>query len=459
MSPRKGRILIVDDELAILEACEEALSYHGYDVQARAVPDDGIQLARERTFDIVLLDLKMPDKDGLQVLQELKSIDANLRIVMITAFPTISTAIEAMKEGAFDYLPKPFSPDQLILTVDRALSQKRLTEENVMLRRALRVRPGFDGIIARSSAMERVMDLVERLAEGDSSVLIEGETGTGKELIARSLHANSLRHSGPFLPIDCGALPEHLLESELFGHERGAFTGAHTRKPGLFEVAKGGTVFLDEIPTLGVDLQVKLLRVLQERVLRRVGGTESIDVDIRLISATNERLEDAIAAGRFRQDLYYRLNVVSVSLPPLRERREDIPLLADYFVQQFNERGHKTIDGISTEALNMLESYDWPGNVRELQNAIEGAFSLTDSGQLTSAALPAPLTAGEVADASPHLSSFADAKRDFERLFVLETLERCKGNVSNAAAEAGLHRSSFQRLMRRHGIRSDSHRP
>ena len=455
----KGRVLIIDDEPAMLEACEETLAHHGYGVEVCDIPDDGVERARQKTFDIVLLDLKMPDKDGLEVLGELKSIDASLKMIMVTAFPTIATAIQAMKEGAFDYLPKPFSPDQLILTVDRALEQKRLAEENVVLRRALKVRPGFDGIVARSQAMERVMDLVERLADSDSSVLIQGETGTGKELIARSLHSKSARHDRPFLPIDCGALPDQLLESELFGHERGAFTGAYTRKPGLLEAAQGGTVFLDEIATLSVDLQVKLLRVLQERDLRRVGGTESIAVDIRLISATNESLEEAIAAGRFRQDLYYRVNVVSVSLPPLRDRREDIPLLANHFIRVLNETGSRRLDGISPEALGLLERYEWPGNVRELQNAIEGAFSLTDSGWITVASLPGRLTDRDSDSSTEALSTYTDAKRNFERDFVLELLRQHDGNVSRAAGQAGLHRSSFQRLMRRHGIHSEAYRP
>ena len=455
----KGRILIIDDEPAMLEACEETLAHRGYRVEICDIPDDGVERARQKTFDVVLLDLKMPDKDGLEVLGELKSIDASLKMIMVTAFPTIATAIQAMKEGAFDYLPKPFSPDQLILTVDRALEQKRLAEENILLRRALKVRPGFDGIVARSQAMERVMDLVERLADSDSSVLIQGETGTGKELIARSLHSNSARHDRPFLPIDCGALPDQLLESELFGHERGAFTGAYTRKPGLLEAAQGGTVFLDEIATLNVDLQVKLLRVLQERDLRRVGGTESIAVDFRLISATNESLEEAIEAGRFRQDLYYRVNVVSVSLPPLRDRREDIPLLANHFIRVLNETGSRERDGIAPEALGLLERYEWPGNVRELQNAIEGAFSLTDSGWITPAGLPGRITDREGGSGTEALSTYTDAKRSFEREFVLEFLRQYDGNVSRAAEEAGLHRSSFQRLMRRHGIHSEEYRP
>ena len=462
MSRPKARILIVDDEPAMLEACEETLRYHGYDVSLRDTPDGGIAAVREQTFDLMLLDLKMPDKDGLEVLEELRSIDANLVKIMVTAFPTISTAVEAVKQGAFDYLPKPFSPDQLLITVDRALAQKRLTTENEMLRRALKFRRGFDGIVARSAAMEKVMDLVQRLADSDSSILILGETGTGKELIARSIHDNSKRSDAPFLPIDCGAMPDQLLESELFGHERGAFTGAFTRKTGLLEAVQGGTVFLDEIATLSVELQVKLLRVIQERQLRRVGGTETLDIDMRLLSATNEDLDKAMAEGRFRQDLYYRLNVLTISLPPLRERAGDVPLLADHFVKELNEAATRKVDGIAPEAMKALVQYDWPGNVREIHNAIEGAFFLTDSGSITLASLPAAIATqaavANTAGGDDGDTTLAAAKARFERDYLSGLLTATQGNVSRAAAQAGLHRTSFQRLLRKHDIQSEEYR-
>ena len=455
----QARILIIDDETAMLEACEETLRYHGYDVSLRDTPDGGIAAVREQTFDLVLLDLKMPGKDGLEVLGDLSSIDEHLVKVMVTAFPTISTAVEAVKHGAFDYLPKPFSPDQLLITVERALAQKRLTEENQMLRRALKSRRGFEGIVARSPAMVKVMDLVERLGDSDSSVLILGETGTGKELIARSIHVNSKRADGPFQPIDCAAMPDQLLESELFGHERGAFTGAFTRKTGLLESAQGGTVFLDEIATLSVDLQVKLLRVLQEKELRRVGGGEILDIDIRLLSATNEDLDKAMADGRFRQDLYYRLNVVTITLPPLREREGDVALLADHFVKELNETGTKTVAGITPEAWNALRQYDWPGNVRELQNAIEGGFSLTESGPITLASLPVRIAQQTVVAAGGEVDgTLAAAKAEFERDYLTGLLEQTGGNVSHASAKAGLHRTSFQRLLRKHRIRAEGFR-
>ena len=425
-------------------------------------PDGGIAAVQEQTFDLMLLDLKMPGKDGLEVLEELRSIDENLVKVMVTAFPTISTAVEAVKQGAFDYLPKPFSPDQLLITVDRALAQKRLAAENEMLRRALKFRDGFDGIVARSPAMEKLMDLVQRLSDSDSSILILGETGTGKELIARSIHVNSKRADAPFLPIDCGAMPDQLLESELFGHERGAFTGAFTRKTGLLEAAQGGTVFLDEIATLSVDLQVKLLRVIQERQLRRVGGTEILDIDIRLLSPTNEDLDKAMAEGRFRQDLFYRLNVLTITLPALRERDGDVPLIADHFVKELNQTASRTVDDISPEAMQALMWYEWPGNVRELQNVIEGAFSLTESGPITMASLPSAIAAqaesGTTLNGGDGDATLAAARNRFECDYLSGLLSSTQGNVSRAAARAGLHRTSFQRLLRKHNIQSDDFR-
>ncbi len=459
----KGHVLIIDDEPTLLEACEETLSYHGYDVRLQATARDGVESVRQETFDLVLIDLRIPDTDGLHILREIRSIDENVMAIMITGFPTIATAVEAVKEGAFDYLPKPFTPDQLLIVVDRALSQKRLAEENLLLRKTLRFRRGFEGMVGKSRAMERVMDLVEKVADSDVSVVIEGETGTGKELVARSLHRNSSRHDRPFLPINCGALPENLLESELFGHERGAFTGAHTRKPGLLETAQEGTVFLDEISALSPNLQVKLLRVLQDRQVRRVGGQELIDITIRVISATNENLEQMVADGRFRDDLYYRLNVITIPLPPLRERVEDIPLLTEHVLKNLNSEHEKHIQGISKETMDLLQGYAWPGNVRELQNVIERAFFLTDAEEITPLDLPAHLTRQETLALSVDTQlPFPQAKRaylePFEQEYLAKLLLGCGGNVSRAAERAQVHRSSFQRLLKKHGIRPRDYR-
>ncbi len=459
----KGRVLVVDDEPTILDICQSTLTYRDYEVQVCDRGQKGIDTARQETFDVVLIDLMMYDVGGLDVLREVRSSDAHTVAVMITGQPSIATAVEAIKEGAYDYLPKPFSPDQLLIVVDRALQQKRLAEENLLLRKALEFRPGFEGIVAKSAAMARVIDVVEKVAESDSSVVIEGETGTGKELVARGLHRNSPRRDGPFLPINCGALPEHLLESELFGHERGAFTGAHTRKPGLLETVERGTVFLDEISVLSSNLQVKLLRVLQERQVRRVEGQELIDIDMRVISATNEDLEEMVADGRFRDDLYYRLNVITISLPPLRERVEDIPLLTDHFLDRVRRGNKKQVEQVSKEALDLLQSYAWPGNVRELQNVIERAFWLTDSRVI----MPEDLPAGLCKDGAspPQINTslpFVEAKRvylePFERRYLTQLLTDCTGNVSLAAERTGMHRSSLQRLLRKHGIRSEEYR-
>ena len=347
--------------------------------------------------------------------------------------------------------------------VERSLQQKRLAEENRLLRQALADRKGFESIVGKSAPIQQLLDLAERVARSESSIVIEGETGTGKELIARGLHLASPRCQGPFLPINCAALPEHLLESELFGHERGSFTGAHTRKQGLLEAASKGTVFLDEISSLGMDLQAKLLRVLQERQVRRVGGRELIDVDIRVVSATNEAMSEAIAGDRFRRDLYYRLNVITLRVPPLRERSEDVPLLAEKFLLSLEEKHPRGVKGFSSDAMDLMQAYAWPGNVRELQNVVERAYLLTDSDYVIALDLPAQIREVSASGLGVDLNvSYSDAKetflQPFERHYLIEILKQNAGNVTAASQQAGLHRSSFQRLMRRHEIESDDFR-
>jgi DNA-binding NtrC family response regulator len=460
---KKGRVLVIDDDPAMLDACAETLQYYGYDVLLREDPRLAVSAVQQDTFDLVLLDLKMPGMNGLDLLREIRSVDSKVLAVMITAFPTIATAVEAVREGAFDYLPKPFTPEQLLIVVDRAVAQKRLAEENFVLREALRFRPGFEGIVGKSHVMERVMDLVAKVADSDSSVVIEGETGTGKELIARSLHRNSPRQERPFLPVTCGTFPEQLLESELFGHERGAFTGAYTRKLGLLESAQGGTVFLDEISTLSLELQVKLLRVLQERQIRRVGGSGYMDIDIRVISATNEKLEEAVSDGRFRKDLYYRLNVITISLPPLRDRIPDIPLLVEHFLKVLKSAHDRQVSGVSREAVEILQAHDWPGNVRELQNVVERAFFLSEEDVIRPADFPAEMLHADSRQHSvdtrlPYLQSKQAYLEPFEKDYLTELLREHRGNVSRASGRAGMHRSTFQRLMRKHGIRSQDYR-
>jgi DNA-binding NtrC family response regulator len=387
-----------------------------------------------------LLDLKMPEMDDLIVLKHLQQIDPAAHKVMITAHPTISTAVDAVRAGAFDYLPKPFSPDQLLITVERAIAQKRLEEENQRLRQALGSDIEVDGIVTQSTSMLTVIDLIKRLADSEPSVVIEGETGTGKELVARALHQTSMRAEGPFLPIDCGALPDQLLESELFGYERGAFTGAQTRRVGLFEAAHGGTVFLDEISNLGIDLQAKLLRALQERSVRRLGS------------------QQAMEEGRFRQDLFFRLNVVTISLPPLRERDADVPLLADLFLARLNEAGPRAVKGFTDSARQALADYPWPGNVRELSNSVESAFSLCHGEVIEIDDLPRRFRDPHGVSKVDPTASLEQARDQFERDYVTRLLERHAGNVTRAAAAADIHRSTFQRILQKHAISAEEFR-
>ena len=382
----------------------------------------------------------MPEMDDLIVLKHLQQIDPAAHKVMITAHPTISTAVDAVRAGAFDYLPKPFSPDQLLITVERAIAQKRLEEENQRLRQALGSDIEVDGIVTQSTSMLTVIDLIKRLADSEPSVVIEGETGTGKELVARALHQTSMRAEGPFLPIDCGALPDQLLESELFGYERGAFTGAQTRRVGLFEAAHGGTVFLDEISNLGIDLQAKLLRALQERSVRRLGS------------------QQAMEEGRFRQDLFFRLNVVTISLPPLRERDADVPLLADLFLARLNEAGPRAVKGFTDSVRQALADYPWPGNVRELSNSVESAFSLCHGEVIEIDDLPRRLRDPHGVSKVDPTASLEQARDQFERDYVTRLLERHAGNVTRAAAAADIHRSTFQRILQKHAISAEEFR-
>jgi two-component system response regulator AtoC len=409
---------------------------------------------------VTLTDLRMPGMDGLEVLRTIRQIDPEALVILFTAFATVETAVEAVKEGAFDYIPKPFSADQLQLVIERALTQRRLLEENRRLREQLTDTYRFESIVGRSRPMVQVYDLIKKVASSEANILILGESGTGKELIARCIHANSPRAARAFVPVDCASLPEHLLESELFGHEKGAFTGAVTMRRGLFEEADGGTSFLDEVGDIPLQLQAKLLRVLQERQVRRVGGNRFIDVDVRVISATHQNLGDMVQEGRFREDLYYRLNVISLPLPPLRDRPGDIPILAYHFLRKYAAQSGKEIKGISPETLELLEAYPWAGNVRELQNVMERAVVLAEGEMVAPAELPANLRlpqkvpAAMVAD---HLS-LKRAKRQwveaFEREYLIALLKKHQGNISQAAKTAGVDRKTIHRLIKRYRIAS-----
>ncbi|MEC4678463.1 MAG: sigma-54 dependent transcriptional regulator [Nitrospirota bacterium] len=374
-----SQILIVDNEKSMRDFLSIVLKKEGYDCLTAEDGLNALSLIEKEGADLVITDIKMPKMDGLSLLKNLKLSSPETATVMMTAFASTETAIEAMKEGAYDYLTKPFQIDEVKLVVKNVLERKTLRQENRQLRRELKSQADFTQIIGRSGGMRKVLDLVEKVADNKSNILITGESGTGKELIARAIHYNSSRKDHSFVTVNCSALPETLLESELFGHMKGSFTGAIGNKPGLFETADKGSILLDEIGETSLAIQVKLLRVLQERELRRVGGTKEIKIDIRIIAATNKNLEDLIAEGKFREDLYYRLDVIPIHLPPLRERPEDVPLLADYFRKKYNESLGKSVEGFSPEALRLLSQHEWKGNVRELENVLERALALTSN--------------------------------------------------------------------------------
>ena len=462
----RATALIVDDEPDMVENCVRALERAEYRCVGTSEPRRALELLESERPDILLTDLKMPDIDGMALLRRAHEVDATLPVIMITAFATIESAVSAVREGAFDYLPKNFSVEQLRMSVERALRHRALQVENRNLRGQLQQTLGFESIIGTSPAIRQVFELVKKAARSDANILVVGESGTGKELIARAIHANSPRAEQAFMPVDCASLPEQLLESELFGHEKGAFTGAVGRKQGLMEVAHRGTLFLDEIGELPQTLQVKLLRALQERQVRRVGGTSLIDVDVRLVSATNRDLREAGATRQFREELYYRVNVIAIHLPPLRERVGDIKLLAHAFLKRY---GRDHITGIDERAVQALEAYAWPGNVRELQNIVERACALTEGPVITRRDLPdhllTPLTATPRADlplppdalAADRDLPFKDARERWlhllEAAYLREVLERHKGNISAAAKTAGIDRKTFHRLIQKHEIR------
>ncbi|HEY7650881.1 MAG TPA: sigma-54 dependent transcriptional regulator [Methylomirabilota bacterium] len=454
------RVLIVDDEPDMVENCTRILRRAGYRCLSATDPERAMALLESERPDLLLTDLKMPGMDGLELLRRSRELDPALPVIVITAFATIESAVAAIKEGAFDYLPKNFSVDQLQVAVERALRQRRLQVENRNLREQLQETLGLESIIGRSPAMARVFELVKKAARSEANILILGESGTGKELIARAIHANSPRAAQPFVPVDCASLPENLLESELFGHEKGAFTDAARSKPGLFETAHRGTLFLDEIAELALTLQSKLLRAIQERQIRRVGGTTQIDVDVRLVSATNRNLREAVAERHFREELYYRVNVIAIELPPLRERAGDVRLLVHAFLKRY---GQGRVTRIDDEALGALESYAWPGNVRELQNIVERACALADADTvrrrdlpdyvlearaLPAAAPPAALGGGRtLQEARDHWM------QSLESAYLRDLLDRHGGNVSSAAKAAGIDRKTFHRLASKYGIR------
>jgi len=461
MAVHKEKILIIDDEVEMLDNCRRILKRSGYDCLLLQETENFAQVLKEELPDLILTDLRMPKKDGMDILREAKEVDPDVVVILFTAFATIKSAVEAVKLGGFDYIPKPFSAEELRIAVNRGIKQKRLSDENKYLRSQLKEVYSFDRIIGKSAPLREVLELVKKVSRTEANILIAGDSGTGKELIARSIHTNSDRSHRPFVPVDCASLPENLLESELFGHEKGAFTDAHVTHPGIFEYANGGTLFLDEIGELSITLQSKLLRTLQERQVRRVGGRRLLDVDVRIISATNRSLSNAIAEGKLREDLFYRLNVISIPLPPLRERKDDVPLLANHYLKHYGKSSKNEITGISKKAMALLEKYHWPGNVRELQNVIERAVSLTDCKIIGPEDLPEQIRLFRKSDpfVFPAGSNYKMAKREwtdsFEKKYLYALLKRHNGNISKAAMEAQVNRKTIHRLLKGHRLLED----
>ena len=446
MDKRSAHLLVVDDDPVAVDLLQEVLSKEGYDVVTALSGEEAIARGLDNLFDIVITDVRMGDKDGMEVLRSFKKSAPETTVIMITAFGSIETAIEAIRQGAFDYISKPFKLDEIKFTVRRALEQRRLLQENKFYRQELLEKYQFKNVIGRTPQMFEVYKTIAKVADTKSTVLLYGERGTGKEMVARSIHFNSYRNGRPFIPVDCASLAETLIESELFGHVRGAFTGALATKRGLFEEADGGTAFLDEIGNLSLSTQAKLLRFLQEYEIKRVGGVENISVDVRVIAATNQLLEPLVKSGRFREDLFDRLNVVSITLPSLRERKEDIPLLATYFLRRFSEENRKSISHISPEVLEILTHYSWPGNVRELQHTMERAVILSIHPIILPEDLP-----GKVFDEFKRTAFLPSEKplslKEVEREYVLKVLEGVKGNKKKASEILGIDRTTLYRLL------------
>jgi DNA-binding NtrC family response regulator len=441
----KGRVLVVDDEQRQRDILKMILEADGYETATAANARQARDAVRSEPVDVVLTDLKMPHKDGIALLSELLESQPGLCVVLMTAHGSIDSAVDAMRKGAFDYLTKPLERDELLLVLRRAMERTRLVRENRMLHEQLRDRFRIESIVGAHGSMEDVFRIVGKVAASSSTVLIYGESGTGKELVARALHQGSERRDRPFYAVNVAALPESILEAELFGHEKGAFTGADSRKTGLFEQASGSTLFLDEVGDLKKDLQVKLLRTLQEREILRVGGNERIHVDVRIVAATNQDLEKAVREGRFREDLYYRLNVIPIALPPLRERRTDIPLLVEHFLDKYASGREKR--EMSEGALKILIAYDWPGNVRELESAIERALLLAEGDVIGPEDLPPAVRAGVAAPRGPIDLEIPDTGIDLEgveRSLILKALQKASGNVTRAARLLGLSRRTLQ---------------
>jgi DNA-binding NtrC family response regulator len=448
MTTQPPRILIVDDEFSPRDSLCQWFRKDGYEVQAAQNAAEALRAMEEHRYEVVLLDIKMPGMDGMELQERLRRIDPQAAIIMITAFASVDTAVRALKQGAFDYVTKPVDPDELSHLVLRAVEQRRLREENVQLRETIDGLVTVDQIVGESAPMRKVMEQVEHVAKTDSTVLILGESGTGKEIIARAIHANSKRRYFPIVAVNCGALPEGLLESELFGHEKGAFTGAQYRRKGKIEMADGGTLLLDEVGAVDPKTQVDLLRVLETKELTRLGGMRSVAVDFRVICATNQDLKQAVAEGRMREDFFYRINVFTIELPPLRDRRSDIPALAFHFVRRFAQQMDNRVSGISPEAMERLTAYDWPGNVRELSNAIERAMVVGTPPEIRPEDLPLRAAPGTE-------TAVGESLADVERRHIAAVLEHTGGNITQAANILKVDRVTVYNKIKKYGLRGE----
>jgi len=451
----RKKVLIVDDESGMRHMLSVLLEREGYDIETAENGQEGLNKIKSEDYDLVLCDIRMPEMDGLSFLERAKSVSRNVPVIMMSAFGNVDTAIEAMKKGAYDYVSKPFKADEILLRLQRLTKQESLVHENENLKRVLHQQTSFNNIVARSPKMLDIFDTIRKISEYKTTVLITGESGSGKELIAQAIHFNSPRANKPFVAINCSAIPETLLESELFGYMKGSFTGANKDKKGLFEEASGGTLFLDEVGDLPVPLQVKLLRAIQEEEIRRVGSSTTIKVDVRLITATLKNLGEEIKKGTFREDLYYRLNVLPIHLPPLRERKEDIPLLAEHFIKRFNTEMGKNVETISPECLQALGDYSWPGNVRELENMVERALVLENSKILNFESLPDVIRNQEVNPAIKAAANELSIKKMMaimEQELIKKALEKTNGNRTWAAKLLEISHRALLYKIKRYGL-------
>lgn len=447
MAEKRG-ILVVDDELIMRESLGGWLKRSGYRVDCASNGHEALEMVKRNDYDLVFLDIRMPDMSGIEVLKTVKNLYPHILIVMITAYGSVETAIEAMKSGADDFIMKPFEPDQLQLLVEKLVNQKKLVDENIILRNQVENNSRYQDLIGASSPMRDLFSFIDQVAGVDSPILLQGETGTGKELVAKAIHARSNRRYGPFIAMNCGAFAESLLESELFGHEAGSFTGAARTQKGRLEMAKGGTLFLDEVGEIPLKMQVDLLRVLQEKNFHRVGGNREISVDFRLIAATHQDLLEKVARDEFRKDFYFRLKVIEIEVPPLRGRKEDIPILAEHFLQKFRRETSKPITGIRPEALLLLQSYDWPGNVRELENAIERAVVLAKTASLKKEDFSFLFRLAED-------RGVAVTMKEVEKHHIEHILQLCRGNVSKAASMLEINRVTLHHKIKKYGLKQE----